>query len=100
MNAEVKAKWVKALRSGKFKQGQQAMYDRDNNTLCCLGVLCVVQEIDSLNHMGNGGQYGNVTPPRHLDAGLSNEDIYILLEANDSHEWTFEDIAAYVEAML
>jgi len=46
MNAEVKAKWVAALRSGKYKQGQRALHNRDDDTYCCLGVLCELYKAD------------------------------------------------------
>jgi len=38
MNAEFKAKWVEALRSGRYLQGHQRL--RRGDTYCCLGVLC------------------------------------------------------------
>jgi len=38
MNPEVKEKWVKALRSGEYKQGRE--YLRKDDKYCCLGVLC------------------------------------------------------------
>lgn len=31
-------KWVKALRSGEFKQGKRRL--RDGDAFCCLGVAC------------------------------------------------------------
>lgn len=40
MKKGVMQKWVKALRSGKYKQGQGAL-NRDGE-FCCLGVLCEV----------------------------------------------------------
>lgn len=40
MNAEIKAKWIEALRSGNYKQGQNKLRDTRDNTFCCLGVLC------------------------------------------------------------
>jgi hypothetical protein len=33
--------WVKALRSGKYKQGTKVLRSADN-AFCCLGVLCAV----------------------------------------------------------
>lgn len=39
MNKLVKRLWIKALLSGKFKQGKGALRKK-NNTYCCLGVLC------------------------------------------------------------
>jgi len=36
-------KWVKALESGKFKQGRYAL--GVNDRYCCLGVFCVINKI-------------------------------------------------------
>jgi hypothetical protein len=38
MNESVKARWVAALRSGKYKQTKEHLKDRQG--YCCLGVLC------------------------------------------------------------
>lgn len=35
----IKTKWLKALRSGKYKQGKGTLYDPTTKTFCCLGVL-------------------------------------------------------------
>lgn len=35
-----KKKWVAALRSGKYKQGQKALLKDDK--FCCLGVACAI----------------------------------------------------------
>ena len=40
MDKKIKAKWIKALRSGKYKQGKQ--YLKSRGRYCCLGVLCEV----------------------------------------------------------
>lgn len=46
LRPEVKKKWLKALRSGKYKQtGNQLVEINDDNkpvAFCCLGVLCDV----------------------------------------------------------
>lgn len=39
MNAQVKERWLAALRSGKYKQTKGAL-NRGDNHYCCLGVLC------------------------------------------------------------
>jgi hypothetical protein len=39
MNPELKKKWVKALRSGEYKQGRG--YLANKGKYCCLGVLAV-----------------------------------------------------------
>lgn len=38
MDRKWRDKWVKALRSGKFRQTQGRL--QDGNAYCCLGVLC------------------------------------------------------------
>ena len=38
MNKAIKKQWIKALRSGEYKQNQGAL--RDGDSFCCLGVLC------------------------------------------------------------
>lgn len=104
MNKELKRKWLKALRSGKYVQGQrQLRIDDDRPTFCCLGVLCEVAKI----HYSPTLAY----PPPGLDHGIEQEDIIILTKANDgdttdsneslsSVPWTFEEIANYIEVML
>lgn len=32
-------KWIKALRSGEYKQGKLKLYTAEDNSYCCLGVL-------------------------------------------------------------
>ena len=40
MNPEIKAKWIEALRSGKYRQTKE--YLKRGDKYCCLGVLCEV----------------------------------------------------------
>lgn len=43
MKQNIMKKWIKALRSGKYKQGKRTLkqYDSKGNAQhCCLGVLC------------------------------------------------------------
>jgi hypothetical protein len=65
MNPEVKAKWVSALRSGKYQQGKHLLRPTENQ-FCCLGVLCDIaqQEMkgvweDSEEHAGYYFLYDN-----------------------------------------
>lgn len=39
MDPEWKAKWLEALRSGRYEQGQGYLKNKKNK-FCCLGVLC------------------------------------------------------------
>lgn len=45
MDAELKTKWVEALRSGKYKQGEGYLSRVDNGAekFCCLGVVFDIQ---------------------------------------------------------
>lgn len=38
MNAQIKARWIEALRSGNYQQGKGHL--RTGDAYCCLGVLC------------------------------------------------------------
>ena len=42
MNQEIKAQWIKDLRSGAFPQGHGELVsdNGDHLSYCCLGVLC------------------------------------------------------------
>lgn len=43
MNKQAAMKWIKALRSGRYKQGSNHLRRRNNKgelNYCCLGVLC------------------------------------------------------------
>lgn len=42
MNKRIKKLWIKALRSGRYKQGGGGLRPTEV-TFCCLGVLCDVQ---------------------------------------------------------
>lgn len=43
-NEEFKQEWIKDLRSGKFKQGKNMLWNERSNTYCCLGVACKTYE--------------------------------------------------------
>lgn len=53
MDQELKKKWVKALLSGRYKQGRSALY-RGHETYCCLGVLGVVCRVPKNELLGHG----------------------------------------------
>lgn len=40
MDKKIKARWVKALRSGKYRQGRRSLRSKEGDRFCCLGVLC------------------------------------------------------------
>jgi hypothetical protein len=100
MDAELKARWVAALRSGEYEQGRRQL--RAGDTYCCLGVLCVVASIP-LNGIGTScvspsGADLDYRPLRDLlgDRGGAGE----LMAMNDLDRRSFAQIAAYIEANL
>jgi hypothetical protein len=42
MNKRIKKLWIKALRSGGYRQTQHTLRNGRKNEFCCLGVLCEV----------------------------------------------------------
>jgi len=50
MNKTIKKKWVKALRSGEYKQGRNWL--RKGDRFCCLGILCDLYHKDKPGSIG------------------------------------------------
>jgi len=48
MKKDVAMKWVKALRSGKYKQAKESLQNQNENGYCCLGVLCKIAEKENI----------------------------------------------------
>jgi hypothetical protein len=46
MPKEFLEKWLKALRSGEYKQGEDLLYNPKEQSYCCLGVACVIDTPD------------------------------------------------------
>jgi hypothetical protein len=97
MDPELKTKWIEALRSGKYKQGN-GWLEKDNH-YCCLGVLCAIQNSDWKNSFDDNESLYTERLPNSLNAGLATEDRRDLAAKNDSGE-TFIEIADYIEKHL
>jgi hypothetical protein len=102
-------KWVEALRSGKYKQGQHHL--KWNNTFCCLGVLCDISKVGS---WGDGPKHAyycdkSATLPDDVlaETGVKHSSGVIgtwgttLVELNDGVDEvvgrSFEEIADIIE---
>ena len=106
MDQTIKNKWVEALRSGTYKQAKNRL--RTSKGFCCLGVLCDV--VDSTKwaegnpffapHYFYNGWSGLLPQDIQAAAKLDKEDAQILMDANDVEDWTFDDIATYIDIML
>lgn len=51
LTKEEKSKWIEALRSGKYRQGDTYLCQSDdksfqNERYCCLGVLCDIRQYE------------------------------------------------------
>lgn len=119
MDAEIKAKWIAALRSGEYRQGRETM--RQGDRYCCLGVLCdvdgaqwelAVRKDDLFYAPGYGIE--QLEPDVRDDLGLTDDEHMALLSMNDGNisddeaaRWgvekrphTFAEIADWIEANL
>ena len=94
MDAKLKAKWVKALRSGKYRQGTGRLKrEREDgeDEYCCLGVLREIQP-----------NIPSVFDDKLLDAsvcGIPRETQQVFAEMNDDRA-SFEEIAYRIEKEL
>jgi hypothetical protein len=97
MDTDLKAKWVSALRSGKYKQGTQYLYNDNENSFCCLGVLCVVKDIP-LQQI----KFRCTTDVREwIEDGPEITDCSFLGNClNDKQGKTFDQIANFIEKNL
>jgi hypothetical protein len=107
MDAEIKQKWVEALRGGQFKQGEGVLRTNDDR-YCCLGVLCSVSglEWDMSARMrwqaifdGTSG-IGDVPSAYAAKIGLTQLARDTLITMNDTSKEPFPKIADYIESNL
>lgn len=92
-------KWIKALRSGKYKQARGQL--RVGNAFCCLGVACDISHLgvwEDSNYLGK-----SVDLPSEVFVWLGmrrnmNAETF-LIEVNDVVRLTFSQIADKIEYM-
>lgn len=113
MDAKVKGKWLAALRSGKYRQGQSALAQRDSSKhvrYCCLGVLCeitpeAVRDASALSDLNYSYTYGSDSSDAYLPGSLRNDvnitpkQQYALARMNDDGV-SFSEIADWIEERL
>jgi hypothetical protein len=105
MDQVIKEKWVKALRSGEFKQIQNRLGCL-NHGMCCLGVLTHIQGVDLTGYYESYDEYDGEykdewaykeEPPTEYMAGITTDQSLILMDMNDEQRKSFVEIADYVE---
>lgn len=101
MDPEIKAKWIAALRSGRYPQTRAAL--RTDVGYCCLGVLC-----DLLRPKGwripiagqplymHSGNYSSLGGDLAEESDLSSERLEWLIHMNDTGK-SFAAIADYID---
>ena len=126
MKADIKQKWVDALRSGEYKQGTGQLKCEGTNTFCCLGVLTDVYakefDIDFADAATEFlGKKPNAEYPTNVVAqwaGLHGNNPHIEIECyndeseekclethpiatlNDDFEYSFLKLANLIESQL
>lgn len=115
MKQEIKTKWIKALRSGKYKQTTGTL--KDEVGFCCLGVLCDIyrKEHKDLNLKWDYDTLGNFNCEKselpytvRKWAGLSKSDPNVkinnetttLIHLNDDAGLNFKEIAQVIQDNL
>lgn len=118
MKKSVMKKWVKALRSGKYKQGRGRLNTANN--FCCLGVLCDISKVGewkaiprkeeeyvkgakyySTNELRYGQLPGDVMKLAGMQSGTGGINFpkgeLRLTTLNDIRKRSFKQIAAFIE---
>lgn len=104
MDAELKAKWIEALRSGKYIQTEGILANGVGG-FCCIGVLGEIQGCSIMERLPSDEDRQCVSLPDGLNAGLDFEQRSKLAamndgELDDNSPKTFLEIADYIEANL
>lgn len=107
LDADLKARWIAALRSGEYKQGQSSLFD--GKGYCCLGVLLRVQGCDIEKVLPDVDERVTESLPRGFNAGLTPAQRNALAARNDGtmdqegdlhSKHSFSKIARYIEENL
>lgn len=103
MDPEIKAKWIAALRSGKYPQ--TSMMLRGRGGFCCLGVLCDVvmptgwHESTHQTEWTHIGNFSTVDDEIKEEIDLTEASEAVLMDMNDAGK-SFAEIALYIEKNL
>lgn len=109
MDKKLRAKWLRALRGGAYRQSDSVLTNTDGDAFCCLGVLADIQGCHWLPDADNDGmvpispngrkpwvdETNDMLPPKRA-GGLSDADQTTLAEMNDNGN-SFKQIAKFIE---
>lgn len=110
LDKKLKDKWTSALRSGEYKQGRGVLYNSEQNTYCCLGVLGSICGYTNLS-MDSIGMPHDLLPLDQIEYPEIDEDtMEVLIQMNDGKVTNvtmdkrdakdFKEIADYIEENL
>ena len=128
LKADIKDRWVNALRGGNYKQGKGCLLDEYGN-YCCLGVLCDLymketgEQVTWENQCDGFGDvtqiasflgYTTILPetirewaglneqsPSVMYTDMDGEGGYRMLSTlNDNHDASFDELAELIEEQL
>lgn len=114
MKAATKKKWIKALRSGNYAQGEGDLRYKDYITgelsYCCLGVLADIlpnAEFDddgmcrlkSLSGRKNAGRDDQLTRSLAINVGITQKNMNLLIDLNDKRNLDFPTLSNIIDQM-
>lgn len=112
MNADLKAKWIAALRSGDYRQVQGYLHNEGG--FCCLGVLCDLAAVpftegpsDDTDGLVRFYDFGARHRNEEMICGDMREglktgfsDLALELAEMNDHGRSFAEIADWIEANI
>ena len=101
---EFKDKWIAALKSVKYKKGTGELFNRANETYCCLGVAGRIANVDESilaidGYFSDGDDLPDGFPEVLVNCSPSSVSD-ILIRMNDSEGKSFSEIADWIEVHL
>ena len=102
MNKNVKVEWVKALRSGEYKQGRGVLRSKEDE-YCCLGVLCDVLGVQwkkKEEYWEANNRVGSLSRKIRRETEMEPAKELVLQYLNDEEGKSFPEIANYIEENL
>lgn len=108
LDPDFKKRWVDALRTGKYKQTRNSLYDQETQGYCCLGIGYKVK-------FGKEPPIGKMLLTPRLRSIKDKQDLKVLnqstntehgsvesllIQKNDGDNWSFKKIATWIEKHL
>lgn len=117
MKPDIRMKWLTALQSGNYKQAQNVLFNPEQGSHCCLGVLCEVVGLKKETYQeeiypGNTKEYARFLLPDGTimreslnhnllhDLGLTQHEESQLIYLNDELKASFQQIATFIDRFI